>query len=224
MIGGMATPVAIEVGAKRVFACAIEWPGWCRSAKTEAEAIAALAAYAPRYAVAARLARQPFSETAAADLKVVTRVRGSASTDFGIPHEILPSDRAQPIPALAKREIALVRAGWALFDRVVAKAPAALRKGPRGGGRDRAAIARHVREAEHAYAVKIGLRLPWPPKPGAAALRAQRGALIEALRSVATNGPAERGWPATYAARRIAWHALDHAWEIEDRSSPAPER
>ncbi|MGI8847592.1 MAG: hypothetical protein ACR2GX_04910 [Candidatus Dormibacteria bacterium] len=28
----------------------------------------------------------------------------------------------------------------------------------------------------------------------------------------------ERGWPARYAARRIAWHALDHAWEIEDRT------
>ena len=27
----------------------------------------------------------------------------------------------------------------------------------------------------------------------------------------------ERGWPPRYAARRIAWHALDHAWEIEDR-------
>ena len=24
-------------------------------------------------------------------------------------------------------------------------------------------------------------------------------------------------WPPRYAARRIAWHALDHAWEIEDR-------
>ena len=24
-------------------------------------------------------------------------------------------------------------------------------------------------------------------------------------------------WPAPYAIRRSAWHALDHAWEIEDR-------
>lgn len=24
-------------------------------------------------------------------------------------------------------------------------------------------------------------------------------------------------WPARYAIRRSAWHALDHAWEIEDR-------
>jgi hypothetical protein len=25
-------------------------------------------------------------------------------------------------------------------------------------------------------------------------------------------------WPPRYAARRIAWHVLDHAWEIEDRT------
>jgi hypothetical protein len=26
-----------------------------------------------------------------------------------------------------------------------------------------------------------------------------------------------RRWPARYVIRREAWHALDHAWEIEDR-------
>ena len=31
---------------------------------------------------------------------------------------------------------------------------------------------------------------------------------------------AGKRWPLRYAARRIAWHALDHAWEIEDRSDP----
>ena len=30
-----------------------------------------------------------------------------------------------------------------------------------------------------------------------------------------------KGWPPRYAARRIAWHVLDHAWEMEDRSEPA---
>ena len=28
----------------------------------------------------------------------------------------------------------------------------------------------------------------------------------------------EKGWLPRYAARRIAWHVLDHAWEIEDKS------
>src|SRR5438067_302187 len=27
----------------------------------------------------------------------------------------------------------------------------------------------------------------------------------------------DRGWPVRYAARRMAWHVLDHAWEMEDR-------
>jgi hypothetical protein len=32
---------------------------------------------------------------------------------------------------------------------------------------------------------------------------------------------ADRKWTARYAAHRIAWHSLDHAWEIEDRTEPA---
>jgi hypothetical protein len=24
-------------------------------------------------------------------------------------------------------------------------------------------------------------------------------------------------WPPRYFVRRVAWHVLDHAWEIEDR-------
>jgi len=51
-------------------------------------------------------------------------------------------------------------------------------------------------------------------------------AFIEALHAkvrgeLPAKGP--RGgdrWPARYAIRRSAWHALDHAWEIEDRSEP----
>jgi hypothetical protein len=42
------------------------------------------------------------------------------------------------------------------------------------------------------------------------------------LRQPSDGAPiAGKKWPPRYAARRIAWHALDHAWEIEDRSDPA---
>ena len=42
-----------------------------------------------------------------------------------------------------------------------------------------------------------------------------------ALRSArAGAAPVERGWLPRYAARRFAWHAIDHAWEIEDRRDP----
>jgi len=29
-------------------------------------------------------------------------------------------------------------------------------------------------------------------------------------------------WPPSFAVRRSAWHALDHAWEIQGRLEPAP--
>jgi hypothetical protein len=38
-----------------------------------------------------------------------------------------------------------------------------------------------------------------------------------ALRAGLLNAGADTKWPVPYAIRRIAWHALDHAWEMEDR-------
>lgn len=218
----MAISVYVEAGSKRVFACALDWPGWCRMGKTEEAALEALAAYAPRYAVVAKAARLPFPTGARAVFRVVEHVRGSASTDFGVPGEVTAADRVPLTRVQVARQGALLEAAWTALDRAVAGAPAELRKGPRGGGRDRDAIAAHVREAESAYARKLGLRLPWPPAPGAPARQAARAALLEALAAAASaRAVPDKGWPARYAARRIAWHALDHAWEIQDRS-PTP--
>ena len=47
-----------------------------------------------------------------------------------------------------------------------------------------------------------------------------RERLVELLTASPGTAPPPTGWPAPYALRRIAWHALDHAWEIEDRSAP----
>ena len=44
----MSTRVYFEVGSRKVFACALDWPGWCRSAKTEEGALDALADYYER--------------------------------------------------------------------------------------------------------------------------------------------------------------------------------
>jgi hypothetical protein len=112
---------------------------------------------------------------------------------------------------------ALVSASWTVFDRAVESAPASLRKGPRGGGRDRDAVVEHVLGAETAYARKLGLRLKQPAAGDAASVRAHRNAIVAGLRA-GTRGVTDGGWPARYAARRIAWHAVDHAWEIEDRA------
>jgi hypothetical protein len=49
-----------------------------------------------------------------------------------------------------------------------------------------------------------------------------RAAMAAVLREPSDGSPfAGRKWTARYAAHRIAWHALDHAWEIEDRTEPA---
>jgi hypothetical protein len=216
-LGVAAVRVYLEVGSKRVFACARDWPGWCRAGRTEADALAALAAYAPRYAAVAADAGASFP-MGAPTLEVVERVPGSAGTDFGAPGAVPPGDAAPPRPGEGERLASLVEAAWRAFEGVVAGAPAELRKGPRGGGRDRDKIVEHVVDAEVAYSRKLGLRGP-RPKPGdRAAVRAMREEILARLRD--GGPPSEGGWPARYAARRIAWHVLDHAWEIEDRARP----
>jgi hypothetical protein len=122
--------------------------------------------------------------------------------------------------AQAERLAALVEASWTVFDRVAAGTPATLRKGPRGGGRDRDKMIEHVVGADHAYAREIGVRLPEPTWTDRTAVDAERAAMLEVLRAPSDGGPlADRKWTQRYAARRIAWHALDHAWEMEDRSA-----
>jgi hypothetical protein len=216
------TAVYLEVGTKREFACALEWPGWCRSGKTEQQALEALAAYAPRYAVVAKEAGIPFPPVTVNNLEVVERLRGSAGyTDYGVPGGAAGADHEPLTAAEAGRLARLAEASWAVFDRVVADAPPELRKGPRGGGRDRDKVVDHVLGAEAAYARKLGIRLPQPARDDAAGVAALRREIAAALRAAAAGAPlVDKGWLPRYAARRIAWHVLDHAWEIEDRSGP----
>ena len=215
-----AVTVFVETGSKRVFAGAIDWPGWCRSAKSEDAALQTLAAYAPRYAPVAARAGQEFP--AAFAFAVEERAAGTATTDFGAPDAKLPGDTRPLGKAELDRLIALMRAGWATFDDTVSRAPAALRKGPRGGGRDRDRIAEHVLGAEGAYAGKLGVRLAQPALGDGAAIEAFRDAVVSACRGAASarGGGAQPAWPVRYFIRRLTWHALDHAWEIEDRSRP----
>ena len=218
----MTIDVSIEATAKKAFASAIDWPGWCRSGKTEALALEALAAYAERFAVVVAEAGLVVPPAALADLDVVERIPGNASTDFGVPGSPTDLDRRAVSAEDAARLAALVAAAWSVLDRVVAGAPTELRKGPRGGGRDRDKVVAHVVGADSAYAQVMGLRLPEPDPADRAAVTAQRAALHAVLRQPSDGSPlAGRKWPVRYAARRIAWHALDHAWEIEDRTEPA---
>jgi hypothetical protein len=220
-------PVYVEAGTKRVFAGTLEWPGWIRAGRTEEQALDALAGAAERYAAVAALAGLA---PPTAGFEVVERVEGNATTDFGAPSAIPDADRTPLTAKEAQRLHDLLGACWTYLDRVVAAAPAELRKGPRGGGRDRDKIVDHVIGAEEAYAGKLGIRPRDLPARSGGPGAAVRQALLDALGAPSSGEPLrEKGpeaplkapgkrWPPRYAARRIAWHVLDHAWEIEDRT------
>jgi hypothetical protein len=210
------TEVILETVDRRTFASVVDWPGWCRSGRTPAEALEALAGYAPRYAAVARSAAVRFAASAGDDVTVVAEVPGDATTTYGAPSKIAPTDRRDLTGAGADRQVRLLRAGWTELDRLAVEAPERLRKGPRGGGRDRDAVVAHVVEAERSYARKIGVRHP-PFHGDRAALEACRAEIEQVLRA-ARSGEPMPGWPARYFLRRAAWHVLDHVWEIQDKS------
>ncbi len=227
MAGAEAVNVYLEMGTKRVFAGAIEWPGWCRIGRDETEALAALVAYGPRYAEALRGSRLGFhAPRTTRDLRVVERVKGDAGTDWGVP-EIAPKTDGRPIDhAELVRLRRILEASWEALDRAATSAEGVeLRKGPRGGGRELEAIIGHVIEAENGYLRRIAGN---PPKVDDAdplvARDDMRRAVIQGLERAAQEGVPEKGprggkmWRPRYFVRREAWHILDHAWEIEDRS------
>ncbi len=75
-----ATGVIFEIGRKRVFASAVDWPGWCRSGRGEEQALEALAAYLPRYAPVARRCGLELPPAAAGAFAIVERLPGSGVT------------------------------------------------------------------------------------------------------------------------------------------------
>ena len=214
------TEVYLEIGSKKIFASAADWPGWCRSGKGEEAALEALASYLPRYAEVVEVAglRLP---PATEPFQIAERLPGDMTTDFGAPSVPARAESVALDAAAAERVASLVEAAWAVFDRIVAVTPDELRKGPRGGGRDRDKMVDHVLGAEVAYARKIGVRLRQPTLDDDAGIAELRQAIAAAIRAAPDAGPVpDKGWSPTYAARRIAWHVLDHAWEMEDRTEP----
>jgi hypothetical protein len=211
-----AVRVCVEATGKRAFASAVDWPGWSRVGKNEEAALGALAEHAQRYAVVAAEAGVAFTP---GEYVVIERFPGSPTTDFGVPDRPASAERERLTSAEARRMVSLVTAAWTVFDRVTAGAPSSLRKGPRGGGRDRDAIVEHVLAADNVYARKLGIRVPSPHRSEKKAIAVMRDAIVDTLSSARAAEPlVERGWLPRYGARRIAWHALDHAWEIENRS------
>jgi hypothetical protein len=221
-------PVYLEVGRKKIFAGALDWPGWCRAAGNEEAALAALAAYAPRYArIFSRTAIDFVPPDDPAAFAVVERLEGNSTTDFGAPDRA-PAHDAEPFDEAAReRSEAILAAIWRAFDRAVAVAEGKeLRKGPRGGGRELEGVVRHVLGADAAYLRRLAQRFSADKgAPLDAELRRTREAIRSALEAgahdeIPAKGP--RGgalWSPRYFVRRVAWHNLDHLWEIEDRIS-----
>lgn len=212
--------VVLEIAPKRAFASALDWPGWSRGAKGELQAIETLLAYGPRYAAVAARADIPLDAArVTASVEVVERLTGSSGTEFGVPSHPAAEEAAAIADDELQRLVALLRAAWDTFDAgAAAAAGRPLRLGPRGGGRSVAKIVEHVAEAESAYLRQLGARA------ASEHVETVRDAFVEALaarasgRPVATPSRVRSPWLPRYAVRRSAWHAIDHAWEIEDRS------
>jgi len=219
--------VYLEVGAKRTFAGAVAWPGWCRSGRTREQALEALLGSSERYGRVlrgTRLGFRPADDIAA--FAIVERLTGDATTDFGAP-SMAPSADAPPMDEAELRRLrTILGACWRAFDSATEAASGKeLTKGPRGGRRELTAIAHHVLGADAAYLGRLA-RKHRVDESGdlEAELASIREAILEALAAAVRGEIPERGprggvlWAPRYFARRVAWHVLDHAWEIEDRT------
>jgi len=218
--------VVLEIGSKRVFATAVDWPGWSRGGRTEGDALETLAAYAARYRQAiARTGPARELEAASLSFDVVDRVTGDASTDYGVPGRPLMSDDRPLTGEDLEQWIALLDASWQAFARSARAARGKeLRTGPRGGGRTVAKMIEHVIESEAGYLTQLDrAKAPNTPLDDAAHERKLHQTIVDSIRRRAAGAMPELGrrqspfWTPRYFIRRTAWHALDHAWEIEDR-------
>jgi len=214
--------IYLEIGKKRTFAAALEWPGWCRIGRDADQAVQALYDYAPRYArVVARLGFSPPSSID--EFEVRERLHGDSGTDMGTLSGIAPAYDDLPIdPAAHQRLVKILEACWRAFDRAVESARGKqLRGGVRGGGRDLDKIVQHVLDGEGGYLRRLEYKRSAEEESDAALSRkAMLAALAASVRGeVPEYGPrGGRRWRGRYFVRREAWHVLDHAWEIEDRT------
>ena len=229
----MPVEVYVEATGKRAFAGAMDWPGWCRAGRDEEAALETLFDYGARYAGVLKGSGVRFTAPArASTLAVVERLKGDATTDFGAP-SIAPEADAAPIDRRwLTKNARILGACWAAFDRAVDRVTGgslerAARRRP-GGRRDRRSRrGRRGRLPADDRREAAGYRDGAAAREVAAiaAREEERAAVLEGLERALIDGIPEKGprggarWSARYFVRRAAWHVLDHAWEIEDRSS-----
>lgn len=212
---------AVEIGpkGKKVVAYAIDWPGLERGAKNEELALAKLDDYRSRYASIADGAGMKTEFAGESPLEVVDRYEGTGSTDFwGISFASTQAEKEQPYDADDfKRHLALLESGWSFFDDVGGRVSEILQKGPRGGGRDRDHIIRHVLFNEADWASGLGVEVEQESLVDLAGRRAYRDVYLAALHEAHAEGRMAKKWTLPFLIRHSAYHTLDHAWEMEDK-------
>jgi hypothetical protein len=210
--------VVLEVGTRRCFASALDYPGWARSGRHEADALEALETYRARYSTVLERA----GVTAPTGRLVVRETtRGNATTDFGAPGAIVDADRRRLTRVDRERLASILDACWSAFDTATARR-VELRLGPRGGGRPFDKLCRHVTDAEDAYARGLGLRVK--ATDGDPTRIAMARTDVRELVLAVRKPDREPTWPLRYGVRRIAWHVLDHLFELEDRTDEVSSR
>ena len=225
--------VTLEIGpkGKKVVAVAADWPGLERGATTGEAAIERLVSYIPRYAPVAKLAGMEAefaASTTGSAVDVVEHYPGTGSTDFwGISFAFSDIDQGAMGGEALERELTLMRACWTFFDDVRRRVSAQMQKGPRGGGRDRDRIVRHVLFVEQDWAKGLGVLTPAEAQEamltdgGLDALNAYRDEYCSAIRELHSQQKMARKWPLRYLIRHTAFHTLDHAWEMQDKDLTA---
>ena len=223
----MPVRTVIEHGTKdkRSVAFSIDWPGWSRGAKTAELALETLESYRDRYRPVANLAGMSREFDAAGPLEIVEDKVGTGSTDvWGIAFSPSAAEQGPMSEAEFDRAITLLRAAWALFDGVTARVSPEMRKGPRGGGRDRDRIISHtIRTESEDFAMRVGLRIPEGAALTPEGLRRHRETYVEAMRAYNAGEVKRpmRSWTLPFLIRHSAFHTLDHAWEMEDKDLSA---
>ena len=210
---------------KRSVAFALDWPGWSRGARSSELALETLESYRERYRPVAELAGIAREFDAAGPLEILEERVGTGSTDFwGISFSPCSAEQGPMGEAELERAVTLLQACWAFFDDVAARVSAEMRKGPRGGGRDRDRIIRHtIRTESEDFAKQVGLRIPEEGALSPDGLRRHRTAYVAAMRAY-NAGEVERrmrSWTLAFLIRHSAYHTLDHAWEMEDKDLSA---
>ena len=219
----MPVRTVIERGTKgkRAVAFSLDWPGWSRGAKSPELALETLEAYRPRYRPVAQLAGMGREFDAAGPLDIVEDRVGTGSTDFwGISFSPSSAEQGPMTEADLERGIVLLQAAWRFFDGVGARVSPEMRKGVRGGGRDRDRIISHtIRTESEDFAKQVGLRIPERAALSPEGLRQHRETYLAAMRAYnAGEVPRRmRTWTLPFLIRHSAFHTLDHAWEMEDK-------